>query len=91
MRLPLIDLCALIDEVARLDPEPKFVFQIYSYEYEVGSVRCALESCEGEYTLWVMDAPGISLYAEQFYDSPLEFIIEPPDREDLAVPFDIGD
>ena len=82
MKLPMLDLLDYIDEVARLDPEPKFVFQIYSYVYiGYGGWRAALEIMEGDYTIWIFECDGVFVYAEQYHDEPIEFTFYPPDYD----------
>ena len=82
MPLPMLDILTFIDEVAHLDPDPKFVYQTYSYVYIGYGWRAALEICEGEYTLWVFECDGVILYASQWHNDPIEFTFYPPDHED---------
>ena len=82
MPLPMLDILDFIAETARLDPDPKFVYQIYSYVY-IGYGWCAaLEICEGESTTWSFDCNGMLLNAYQQYNDPIEFTFYPPDHED---------
>ena len=82
MPLPMLDILAFIDEVAHLDPDPKFVFQIYSYEYRGYGWQAGLEIVEGESTTWTFLCDGVIIYAEQHHQVPIEFTFYPPDHED---------
>ena len=77
MPVPMLDLLQFIDEVAHLDPDPRFIFQTYHYEYRGYGWTARLEIHEGEATYWSFECDGVLVFACQRRDDPIEFILYP--------------